>query len=168
MQHLNNNKNCIPIASFPKLFEGELQEIAYRYKNFPPGMCASRKKLHHFETHILFGTITNILKELPWRKMMTTLAMQTLKANQNVWSAQIAPETRVVSVRSACGQKACGTVTNQYIVCQCEPRFTGDPFVRCKGIIHGFSKYLTFVLSLCLTNTLWIYLLISDPRSNVS
>ena len=32
---------------------------------------------------------------------LTTLAIHTLSANQNVWSTQNAPETRLVSVRSA-------------------------------------------------------------------
>ena len=33
--------------------------------------------------------------------LLTTLAIHTLSANQNVWSTQNAPETRLVLVRSA-------------------------------------------------------------------
>ena len=33
--------------------------------------------------------------------LLTTLAILILNANQNVWSTQNAPETRLVSVRSA-------------------------------------------------------------------
>ena len=33
--------------------------------------------------------------------LLTTLAIHTLSANQNVWSTQNAPETRLVSIRNA-------------------------------------------------------------------